>query len=687
MSKTSEIIGHFIERIFGLGFAIDRYAYLSYPDSEDSIILKIIRDKNQNLEEFEIFRKDGDLKHPKELDKFILKFKKLRTLENNLINSLNKNIEILDGISLKELVPNQYIIPPISPMDMYALTSQLLKRSGAYHHIEAATEPFMPLEGEKKRILFIKQTDREKWLKIAQKWHDVGDIYDFLTRANNREGSWASLICSYWIKLLKYWKKPIYNQIGETEECPPWWKYAFALMVIADEAAKDVGFKFVPDIEGDSPKETISIWASITQNIINAVIHIGKEKEHNKKYTSYVETISFANPNIVSILPKSKTAQLGCTLRSFSINLAAISGRGSIRVGWAWAQGQHKTVKDNPVFNMLLIPYPYVVHSTNFKPTTKSDNSKNRWGHFSLEVVPNEEEDSKFIEFVSHLIWESEKQVGSIHAIVLPEMALSKASVNRLKRICKEDHKSIELLCTGIRQHPDPIKDSMKINGAYMATFNLDGEKHELKHECFHEKNHRWRLDEQQIIDYDLSPTLDPSRVWWEDIRIINRKLPFMVMRDRWSVTTLICEDLARNEPIKPVVEAIGPNLVIALLMDGPQIKQRWPARYANVLSIDPGSSVLSFSSQGLISRSSKVLKERGEKPSKSFALWTDDKQTKSIGLKKGSHGVVLSLTEYPKVDYTMDGRIDDRSISLRLTGQRQVRHPTYKGFPTWDKP
>ena len=51
--------------------------------------------------------------------------------------------------------------------------------------------------------------------------------------------------------------------------------------------------------------------------------------------------------------------------------------------------------------------------------------------------------------------------------------------------------------------------------------------------------------------------------------------------RNSWAV--LICEDLARQEPAAELIRAVGSNLVIALLMDGPQLNNRWPARYAAV--------------------------------------------------------------------------------------------------------
>ena len=64
------------------------------------------------------------------------------------------------------------------------------------------------------------------------------------------------------------------------------------------------------------------------------------------------------------------------------------------------------------------------------------------------------------------------------------------------------------------------------------------------------------------------------------------------LIRETATLSVLICEDLARYDPVLTVMNAIGPNLVIALLMDGPQLERRWCGRYATALADDPGSSV-----------------------------------------------------------------------------------------------
>ena len=106
------------------------------------------------------------------------------------------------------------------------------------------------------------------------------------------------------------------------------------------------------------------------------------------------------------------------------------------------------------------------------------------------------------------------------------------------------------------------------------------------------DKHHPWRLDRNQIRQYSLGGRLDPNVQWWEDIAIRRREVWFNVYLPWLSFCVLICEDLARQEPVSSLVRAVGPSLVIALLMDGPQLQSRWPSRYASVLADDPGSSV-----------------------------------------------------------------------------------------------
>ena len=103
-------------------------------------------------------------------------------------------------------------------------------------------------------------------------------------------------------------------------------------------------------------------------------------------------------------------------------------------------------------------------------------------------------------------------------------------------------------------------------------------------------------------------------------MRVRQREIHFICANPWLCMVPLICEDLARPDPVADVIRAVGPNLVIALLMDGPQLSARWPGRYASVLADDPGSSILTVTSLGMALRSVPP----GMSPRRTIALWKD---------------------------------------------------------------
>jgi hypothetical protein len=154
----------------------------------------------------------------------------------------------------------------------------------------------------------------------------------------------------------------------------------------------------------------------------------------------------------------------------------------------------------------------------------------------------------------------------------------------------------------------------------------------------------------------------------------------FTVVRWGTSLTVLICEDLARFDPVLPVINAVGPTLVVALLMDGPQLEHRWPGRYATVLADDPGSSVLTLASSGLVRRSSKP----GDEGASQIALWKEaGGRAQELKLPKGHHALLLSLTTSDEPQFTMDRRADQGTSRLRLGGVTAVKFPT-GAAPAW---
>jgi len=109
-------------------------------------------------------------------------------------------------------------------------------------------------------------------------------------------------------------------------------------------------------------------------------------------------------------------------------------------------------------------------------------------------------------------------------------------------------------------------------------------------------------------------------------------------------------------------VRSVGPNLVIALLMDGPQLQSRWSGRYATVLADDPRSSVLTLTCAGMVDLSNEAYRRvhGGPAGKRSIGLWKDAKggQTE-IALDLGAVGMVLQLKRSSVMEWVADGRDD----------------------------
>jgi hypothetical protein len=206
-------------------------------------------------------------------------------------------------------------------------------------------------------------------------------------------------------------------------------------------------------------------------------------------------------------------------------------------------------------------------------------------------------------------------------------------------------------------------------NGVYSAIFRSDPR--EIYREWYQSKHHRWKLDRAQIERYHLGHALDPCVSWWENIRLSDRRCVFYVFRHGASMTALVCEDLARIDPVQTALRAVGPNLVVVLLMDGPQLERRWPGRYATVLADDPGSAVLTLTSLGMIRRSMMPA----EAVSPPVALWKEPYGVaRELSLPRGSQALLLTLSHSEHEERTLDGRSDGgKTVRLSLSGVRAI--------------
>jgi hypothetical protein len=128
-------------------------------------------------------------------------------------------------------------------------------------------------------------------------------------------------------------------------------------------------------------------------------------------------------------------------------------------------------------------------------------------------------------------------------------------------------------------------------------------------------------------------------------------------------------------------MNAIGPNLVIALLMDGPQFESRWSGRYATSLAEDPGSAVLTITSSGMIARSFMP----GEMIDYAIALWKEPGgQAISLRLPREDQALLLSLTTSWVEQHTLDRRSCGRNtVRFELGAAHALRLPNTE-TPTW---
>lgn len=348
-----------------------------------------------------------------------------------------------------------------------------------------------------------------------------------------------------------------------------------------------------------------------------------------------METGSFAKIPIyhAQVMPKLLTPSVGMTLRSFS-NYLTVRRVSEVQGNWFQIPAS-RTHLDR--LNVLLIPWPSLIHATDFRPIRAQGRKRpfaNSTGSF--EFSPQVKLRRGYID---NVIERAIKQVGYIDVVVLPECAVSEAEFSLVERALSK--RSISLAITGLRRaHENCLKFRSMMNRFVV--------------EYMQHKHHPWKLTGRQIQQYGLASSLTPTMDWWESIGIARRAISF-IQTGQLSICCLICEDLARAEPTMEVIRAVGPTLIVALLLDGPQLESRWPARYARILNEDPGSSVLTLTSLGMAVRWSRLS---GCAPSRAIGYWIDRKfGGRELTLDPDADAMVLTLTLEHDSQQTMDGR------------------------------
>lgn len=349
------------------------------------------------------------------------------------------------------------------------------------------------------------------------------------------------------------------------------------------------------------------------------------------------------HPTRMRVLPKMHTPQSGLTIRSLSMYLSICSPSEVVPYWKPIISGQ------NPdTLNLLVVPWPFTVLPSDFsesKPLPdEMGNMPEEFGFFVYQ--PRTRVKGELKKLIEKLYFNAKETMGSIDGVVLPELALQE---EEWPEISKWAVAQKIFIAAGVGTPSTGTTHSK--NSVYWTFPVLDTETTVVQH-----KHHRWKLDRPQLVRYGLGGTLTPERKWWEHISLNDRALHFLAHQSI-VMSVLICEDLARPDPVGDLLRAVGPNLVIALLMDGPQLSSRWAARYAATLADDPGCSVLSITSLGMALLSKP---RNGETASRVVALWKDALNgLQEIALDVGCNALVLTLTTSYQSEWSADGRWD----------------------------
>lgn len=573
-------------------------------------------------------------------------------------------------------------LPPRWPPDVFAAAAHLLELSGAYHHVSTDARRSQRRQSTSSvRRLVISSAFRQSAVRAGDRWREAWKAADGDIVEPDPD------VIAAWERLRTAWEQPVFEELDIFEPVPDWWKDVYFLLVAADETCGDLGFG--PGAGRGTPGSPLESFLNVFRYLRTAVTAGGDMDNFF--------SCSFANQNIVCVMPKSRTPRVGCTLRSLSHNLALMPPQGSVRVRWfspGSEDGSGCLVPDQRPFKILVVPFPYAIEQICFEDAGDGEVAPGAqapgWFHvrsagFAKELGRNElkRRQRQFAQFVSDLIVAGGGSGGPVNAVVLPEASLTSGTFDALREMIISDHPEVEVLIAGTadaRDHNGRVRSGNFVDQCMF--FSLQDKERVYLHGT-REKHHRWKLTTSQIETYELAGQLDPHRDWWEKIDITGRSLDVMAFRPSATVTSLICEDLARVDPCQEAVRAIGPTLLVSLLMDSSQLASRWPGRYATVLAEDPGISVLTVTSLGPI-RMARLVD--GTRPSWTVALWRDDcTPPVEIILKPGHHAVCLTLKPELSTETTLDGRHNNNgALSWRLEPSTVKQVKSSKTQPDW---
>lgn len=556
------------------------------------------------------------------------------------------------------------------PPDIFALSAMLLGHTGAYRRAVSPVEGEWP-ESDWARIAARRADEWRKWVAAGSRGELPASI-EMYRRQLDRLGA---------VKI-----DHLYDPEEKDGRLDAWelCRALLELMSISDQVMRGIGVGFAPKVTLECmEQESTTVPADLSSFVLQASVLLALRGSLSRlpKYRGIV-------------LPKARTPQVGLTLRSFSNNVTF--HHTEVDVAWRsfpWFNSDENTI------NIMIVPWPYEVRADYFAPVphpkAQSHLGPHRYFHY--------ESRGDFLDpgGLIRAIRAATSEVRRIHVLVFPEMALRERELAALQKALSEElsPQQIPMIVTGtsakfvdsapptgaegegsssdLPEEPDGEEDL----AAYKVGIHAAGSNRvvlslyygERWYSVVQDKHHRWKLDGRQIEQYQLGAMLTGTRDWWEAIQITRRRLSVLAANTWLTICPLICEDLARLDPVSEVVRGVGPTLLIALLLDGPQLKERWSARYGSVFADDPGSSVLTVTSLGMSERSVRpgivsvdALAEAKER-SRVVALWKDKVNWHEVEVKNGARAPlkILTIGARWETEAAFDDRIDRESSAV----------------------
>jgi hypothetical protein len=506
---------------------------------------------------------------------------------------------------------------PRWPPDAFAMAMTVLRRAGAYRMVVEEWPP----------------GDHDDWTRFIRR---IGE--EWRMAAVGRKPLPIPLT-AWWSVLLDSATKPIAGVSNDRPLC----EALLQLSAAADEASSGIGI-FDPEVTPDRFTERA------------AELLLGSENDEPSSLCAAI------NSSRVVVLPKLHTPKIGISTNSLTHNLA-LCEPGDVMPAWYWLP---QPVSVGRCLNLLLLPWPEAVLPRSFRETPgRLMNLPPHYGFFTYDPGETRADAASRGRRARQALVQAERLVGQIDGVIFPELALALGEAGSLCGSLKK------LVIGGEGKAVDETRSRPGVNQtAVSVPLGPD-----LATSWGQVKHHRWKLDSGQIGQYGLGSQLDPVCDMWEYIEMIPRRLRFWSLNGWLTFCVLLCEDLARQEPVAELVRSVGPNLVITLLMDGPQLSNRWSARYATVLADDPGCSVLTLTSIGM----AQLCRPPGKAGSRVVALWKDAGNPPiELELPPRASGLVLSLTREYAEEFTADGRSDGGATGyVRLNGVHPVFLPT----------